>query len=216
MVLKKIRRRVALRVVCAYRTMSYEGASLLARLPPLHLLAKKYKELCSKKIECKNAGNRMLGRVYNRIGRMEHVKMLQNWKDELSGDRRVHNRIVGAILPFFELWIERPHGSLNYYLTQVVSGHGNFRDYLYKIKKSDTPNCLFCIDAIETAQHVIESCPAWEVNRLSIRELFDGDLSISGILRQMCLDENKWKAFSDYVTSILRMKDERERVILQQ
>lgn len=212
--LKKIRRKVALRVVCAYRTVSHEGASLLARLPPLHLLAKKYKELYKKRIENRNAGNRIPDDVYRRIRNIEQDKLLRDWRVELSGARQTENRIV-AILPHFDLWMNRLHGSLNYYLTQAISGHGNFRSYLFRINRCESPNCLFCVDAIESAQHVIESCPEWEIDKINIRRIFNNDLSISGIISQMCVDVDKWKAFSDYTTKIMKLKDERERIILR-
>lgn len=141
--------------------------------------------------------------------------MIQNWRAELGDPRFSESRIVSSIFPIFDLWINRTHGNLNYYLTQVITGHGNFRNYLFKIKKSDNPDCLFCTNVIEDAQHVVETCPEWEVHRIDIRTIFDNDLSISNILRCMCGDGDRWRAFSDYVTRVLKIKDERERVILQ-
>lgn len=45
MKLKRLQRSMAIRVVAAYRTVSYDAAILLARMSPLHLIAAKQKRI---------------------------------------------------------------------------------------------------------------------------------------------------------------------------
>ncbi len=43
-----------------------------------------------------------------------------------------------------EVWLERGHGWMNFYLMQVMSGHGTFNAYLFLIKLEESPDCTNC------------------------------------------------------------------------
>ena len=62
------------------------------------------------------------------------------------------------LIPKLEDCIDRRHGEVNYYLTQLLTGHGCFRAYLYRFKLKDTPGCPVCLDANEDAEHVFCDC----------------------------------------------------------
>ncbi|XP_011631996.1 uncharacterized protein LOC105423781 [Pogonomyrmex barbatus] len=58
-------------------------------------------------------------------------------------------------------WLGRGHGGLTYRsLTQVLSGHGCFGEYL-RIGKERTTRCWHCA-ACRNAQHTLEECSAWD------------------------------------------------------
>lgn len=48
------------------------------------------------------------------------------------------------------MWRKRKHGNMEYYLSQVLTGHGVLRIYTYKIAEAD-----------DTAEHSIFGCQRW-------------------------------------------------------
>ena len=55
--------------------------------------------------------------------------------------------------------LTRPQGSI---IAQVRSGKNSLNEYLFRIKRADTPGCDLCHqrDTNQTAEHIILSCPA--------------------------------------------------------
>lgn len=39
-------------------------------------------------------------------------------------------------------WFSRKQGEVDYYITQMLSGHGYFRKYLNKLGKAEEPSCI--------------------------------------------------------------------------
>ncbi len=73
-----------------------------------------------------------------RVRHKERQVAFCKWKEWLSesskGDwtrRLIHNLVV---------WLERGHGQMNFYLTQVMSGHVAFNTYLFRMKLVESPN----------------------------------------------------------------------------
>ncbi|GBP14366.1 hypothetical protein EVAR_98823_1 [Eumeta japonica] len=47
-------------------------------------------------------------------------------------------RWTHRLIPQIDFWLNRNHGEVNYYLTQMLSGHGCFRAYLHRFKQNPT------------------------------------------------------------------------------
>ncbi|KYN12375.1 hypothetical protein ALC57_15455 [Trachymyrmex cornetzi] len=73
--------------------------------------------------------------------------------------------VRGAIGGELEAWTGRAHGALTYRVTQILTGHGVFEAYLYRIGRRDTPICLFCRATRDTAAHTLLFCPFWAEQR---------------------------------------------------
>lgn len=48
------------------------------------------------------------------------------------------------LIPELHHWIYRRHGHSDYHLTQFLSGHGAYADYLFKFKLRSNPYCPHC------------------------------------------------------------------------
>lgn len=68
---------------------------------------------------------------------------------DISG-RRTHQ-----LMPDIEQWYNIRHGH-NYYMMQILSGHGCFNEYLKKYKKDD--RYLLCVLSAENSEHTIFEC----------------------------------------------------------
>ncbi|XP_058465837.1 uncharacterized protein LOC131439161 [Malaya genurostris] len=53
-------------------------------------------------------------------------------------------------------WIDRPHGEVNFGLTQFLTGHGCFR---WQVGHTASPVCPGCPNELETAEHVLFAVP---------------------------------------------------------
>ncbi|XP_012276844.1 uncharacterized protein LOC105697777 [Orussus abietinus] len=116
-VLRRLQRRLAIRVVRRYRTLSHEAASALAGILPFGLQA--------------------------------------------EADATVY-QAVGAVLASWDSWLDRGHGRHTYRLTQVLTGHGCFGEYLCRIGREATARCHHCDAERDTAQHTLEE---WELDQ---------------------------------------------------
>jgi len=112
----------ALRVACAYRTVSEDAINVIAGMLPIELLAKERRALYQQE---KSAEAKMEAREAS-INCWQRM-----WNSSTKG------RWTHRLIPNVEKWVSRPHGELTYSLTQVLSGHGCFRKYFYKVNYED-------------------------------------------------------------------------------
>lgn len=98
----------------------------------------------------------------------------------------------------------------------MLTGHGSFGSYLYRIEKWDTDRCPHCEEGCaDTADHTISVCSAWSLEREDLMNQLGLDLSLKGkIVEEILKSRDKWKAFSDRVMLRKEMYErDREREI---
>lgn len=153
--LRKTQRISALRIIQAYRTVSTSAALVLAETIPWDLKVEESR------------------RLWSQGGRGSKPKereiTLDAWQAEWSaipeGDPGAH---VRDIIPNIRAWLQRPGGDIDHFLTQIITGHGNFQTYLHKIGKAPSNLCLHCEqDVPDDPAHTLLICPKWEDARSS-------------------------------------------------
>lgn len=60
-------------------------------------------------------------------------------------------RTVEAIRPCLAEWLNWAQGEVNFHMTQVLTGHGCFDDYLRRIGREFTTACHHCTAVSDTA-----------------------------------------------------------------
>ncbi|KMQ83033.1 reverse transcriptase, partial [Lasius niger] len=145
----KVIRFVALRVIAGYRTISYQAAHILARIPPIEYLAWKYKTIYEQTKLLKQDGQVPTTREKKEIKKYMEETMYNRWKNNIQEPNLPGKRTREAILPNFESWIERQHGYMTFRLTQLLTGHGTFQEFIYKIGKDDSPVCIHCAETVD-------------------------------------------------------------------
>lgn len=215
--LKRIQRRVALRFISAYRTVSYEAAMVLAGIVPIDLQVERavraYREYC----EIRGVGAQIIPRVRAALRKREKERSVAGWKERLEEMTldKPGNRVREALLPCFEKWLERGNrGNLTFRATQIITGHGCFQGFLFWINRADSPLCVLCASEIDTAQHTLEGCQYWGEARDRLRESVGQDLRVSvlgSVLEVALHDPAKWRAFLDYAERVMSTKETEER-----
>jgi len=196
--MKAAQRLMALRVTRAYCTVSYEAATLIASMPPINLIAKE-------RSEAHKATNRAQAL---REARKETMLTWQQEWDRAENGRWTHNLIRNV-----EKWTGRRHGDINYYLTQVLTGHGCFNSYLFKIQKIDSPKCSLCKAGNVDAKHALFECDAFENWRRQLYGELGHDVTQDNLTDLMLQEKPKWQIIAAYINRVMKFKcdDERRR-----
>ncbi|XP_012228757.2 uncharacterized protein, partial [Linepithema humile] len=162
---------------------------------------------------------RSLTHVYNQVRNMsregdplEHTSIVRlciqakreaitQWKERLTSVHTITGtRVRQAIIPYMKEWYKRRHGSIIFHSTQILTGHGCFQEYLYKIRRTASPGCKHCCDVSDSAQHTLEFCPAWEQDRAELRRVLGRGvgLDIRSVIAEIVDNRTKWKAFNAF------------------
>ena len=186
----------SLRVCSAYRTVSYDASCVISSRVPLDILADKVA-----------AKWRQRGQLIPAT--VQQSEMLFRWQEQW--DRSPNGRWTYELIPLVDAWVNRKHGEIDFYLTQLISGHGCFRDYLHKYKHVDTPFCLFCPEKVENARHILTECIRFD----DIRSVFGPcELSPERFINYMLQNKSNWEKAANFAAQAmkrLRFDDEMER-----
>lgn len=96
-------------------------------------------------------------------------------------------------------------------MTQMLTGHGCFGQYLWTIQRRRSPCCLDCEEGYnDTPGHALFECMAWIRMRIEFREQFGAERCLRDKVGAISTDPGKWKVFAGYVRHIIRRKREAE------
>ncbi|KMQ87908.1 reverse transcriptase [Lasius niger] len=152
----KLQKSVAIRVVSAYRTLSFDIATLLARMPPWVLQVSLRCRVYGGLTDLRTRGEWTKEAVAE-IKTQERTIMNRQWSARLNRPGAPGTLTRDAIMPHFSDWLGRNFGSISFRLTQLITEHGCFGHYLYRMRKRDSPACLHCtcLSLNDTVEHTI-------------------------------------------------------------
>lgn len=198
-----VQRAMAIRVCRAYRTVDTRGVLVVARQIPWHLMADERKRRHEDRKEADQSR-----RKTKKERREETLNMWQEqWAREATGGQWTRR-----IIPDVKGWQLRRHGEVNYHLTQALTGHGCFQQYLCRVRKVVSPECPLCMTGDEdTAEHTIAECDFFAYERVRLQEKIGRVEGPEEIIQAMLECQENWEAVSDFVGSILSTKEVLER-----
>jgi len=135
-------RNMAIRIACAYRTVSTNAVLVVAGMLSINLHA----------VERPRNVQGKTGRPMPNSSRQElRTDSIREWQRvwEVSETGSWTKRLISETKP----WVTRTFGMVNYHLTQFLTVHGCFGAYLHRFKKLDDPRCHDCQAAIDYAEH---------------------------------------------------------------
>ncbi|XP_018314658.1 uncharacterized protein, partial [Mycetomoellerius zeteki] len=137
---------------------------VLAGVPFADLLArgraKVYRWVAAARLE----GHVLTPREIEARRQVAHKRVFAEWRACLE-DVEHGAWTVGAVRPCLEEVVGRRWGGLTYRLTQVLTGHGCFYEYLHCIGKERSPRYHHCGADEDTARHTLAECSAWDAER---------------------------------------------------
>lgn len=173
--LDKSSKKIRLRVIAAYRTVSKPAVEVLSGLPPSELMAE-YRRSSATAEDKDEANNRMM----------------QEWR--LRWDQTDTGRCTYRLIPYVRRWHERKHGMMDYHLMQAFTGHGCFSSYLHRFGKLAFPTCMFCEDPNDDAKHTLFECDAFHAQRRNIEMMAGSELIPENMMEVMLTSEANWDA----------------------
>lgn len=208
----RVQRFIAMRVCSAYRSVSLEAAILLARIPPVYLLACYYRRVYTRVRDLKNSGN-WTPQEDREIRQMERLLLYRQWKLHLDNGINLSGlRVRTAVYPSFSAWMDHPRDwGMSFHLTQILTGHGCFNEYLHRIGRELSPSCYYCGNNCDSAQHTLAECHEWAAERAELCVVVGNDLSLSVLVKAMLDSLDKWKAVVHFVNTIMLRKEDDER-----
>lgn len=184
-------RKMSIRVSRAHRTVATEAVMVVSRTIPIDLIIKERKECygISKEEQIRERERTM-------------IKWQEQWDRVESGFKGWTKRLIPLIKP----WYDRKRGEVNQYITQVLTGQGNFNYYLFKIKKISSPKCNYCNEE-DTAEHTIFGCQRWAYIRQEAYEDMRIHISPENLIETMLNSEENWKKISCLLSKIMIEKE---------
>lgn len=205
--LLSIQRRSALKVIAAYRTVSESAVLVLASIPPIDLQVRERQEIY-RGIRDGNISTDDITRK-TEVKKRAREKLIEKWQNRWEEEET--GRWTHRLIPNITAWIKRTHGEIGYYLTQAMTGHGKFESYLYRFKRTITPECKQCGYSEDDAEHTIFHCRAWSNERGILEETLGTEITVANLVGLMLDGVTEWNAVQTYVTKVLKEKERQEK-----
>ena len=121
-------RSAALRIVSAFRTVSTSAVFVLARIPPIDLLAEERQETFQSRKELTCTNLQEIARAKETILKDGRHRLVEKWQIRWHGEQT--GRWCYRLIPELATWLKRKHGEVGFYLAQALSVHSCFNAYL--------------------------------------------------------------------------------------
>jgi hypothetical protein len=132
------------------------------------------------------------------------VEWQKRWEQGTKG------RWTRTLITDVKIWKKRQHGEVDFYITQALTGHGCYGEYLKRIGKERDDTCWYC----DTAAHTLFEYSRWESERLTMEGKTETRLTSENFVDIMLHSKQRWDAVAEFVRKIMRRegrKDQRVR-----
>lgn len=209
--LRRPQRVIAVRVCRAYVTVSWAAACVLAGTSPWELDAEVLADAHRRRIRSRETGDFPAPEEVREARRMAQRRLREKWKEDLENSP-YGTYTIGAVLPSLDRWLDRTHGRVGFRLVQVLTGHGCFGHYLHGIGREPTQSCHQCDETDDTAQHTLQVCNRWAVERSAlVVAIGTNDLSLHSVVAAMLGSERSWEAVTSFCDAVVSQKEVEER-----
>lgn len=93
---------------------------------------------------------------------------------------------------------------IDHVITQILTGHGGFSEYLNRFKCKENPSCICDPQKIESVPHLITECPVYAAERYDIEAQIEENISLANLNKIMC-SKNRDKFIEYCVKLCLRV-----------
>ncbi|KAI4472238.1 hypothetical protein M0802_017023, partial [Mischocyttarus mexicanus] len=211
-VVNAIQRRIAIRVCCAYRTVSFHSVMIVAGIIPLHHLAPRLAEVY---VAVRASGESVPLRARVVACMAAKRRAVADWKEEeigLIGSGAPGERVRLAVAPDLDRWVGGVASlGVTFHSTQLMTGHGCFSAYLFGIRRLESSRCFHCDEPYGDADHTLMACSCWTEQRGVLQSAIGRDVSLSSIVGWAVRDPEGWRAFAQFAGEVMRAKEDEER-----
>jgi len=192
-------RKMAIRIACAYRTVSTNAIIVVTGMLPLHLMVAERSAIHAAKKTGSAPPNKKELREDSRN------KWQSEWRNTVTGGW------TKRLIPDLRPWVSRSSGAVNYHITQFLTGHGCFGEYLWRFKRRDVSVCHDCMAPVDDAEHALFLCDRWWRLRRELEVATDAEFSPETAVKTMLESQEKWDAVCGFVVNVLKTREEEKR-----
>lgn len=192
--------------------MSFAAATALAGLIPAEFLAKIYAAVYARSRGLRKAGKLPTPQLLSGVRERATNDTMMEWRESIRETGRLPgSRTLEALQPILLRWVGREHGYLCFHLIQILTRHGSFVSYLCRIGRDADDTCHHCGLEKDTAQHTLQDCPAWRVQRAQLADKVGRDLTLPVLVTKMLESEDCWRAAVKFAVEVMSNKEAAER-----
>lgn len=157
-------RQILIKVNKAYRTAPGEACCVIAGVIPIDLMIKE------RIVICNDVAEGVPRHISRDVRRRETLVAWQNRWDAADTGRETY-QYLPSIVERIKMKVNWDH-----YVTQCLTGHGNFRWKLHGFTLQEDPWCLECGQGVEdTAWHTLAICPSYTNEREEMTPILTGN-----------------------------------------
>lgn len=198
----KTQRKMLIRVTSAYRTVSAKAVQVVAGIIPIDLLVEERQVLYHRREE-----------NIQQIKVVERTRTIEKWQ-ELWNDTADVAQWTKQLIQNLSEWVKCTHRRADYFLTQVLTGHGSFKVYTKRIGKTEDDNCEYC-GQVDTVAHTLFECGRWQLERRQTNQDIGMTLTTQNMIPTMIEDRKNWDLIHSFVRKIMKEKETEERQFQQ-
>ena len=203
----KIARTLAQRAISAYRSVSIDAASIIAKFFPLDLAADTRRRIFLRIRETRNMETTE-GTTERTIRQKETNRAISQWEHRLLKEKNMSGKWTkDGILPHFKDWIKCNHNYCNYRITQLLTNHGSLNIHLARIQKRQSDKCQTCTQTRDDAHHVLFECPLWKTERDKFRlslDVVQFPSNFRELIKVTLQNKTNWKALAHFANNVKR------------
>lgn len=202
-------------VTGAYRTISLKAVQVIAGELPIRLeIYRRVANYRIRKGQTVSIGNRIYTphngnkRLMKELQRRKYKELREIWQEEWS--ESLKGRTTFGFFPNIELRLRMTWIEPSFYVTQILSGHGDFNARLTKMNLRDDATCA-CGMAEDDVGHLIRNCQLIDDER----NVFISVCEASGrgwpIQDEELMTKDIYPDFKIFLTTALKKKEELEQ-----
>ena len=168
-----------IRVTASYRTASHLSLCVLSGIYPIDITIELRKRIYIEErkktrrvIATEEDRNWVRDDLSRRILNL-HQDALNQWQDRW--DTAIESRWVYSWLPNVALMRLSTFAKVDFCVSQMLTGHGCFRAYPFRIKRAASPMCWFGCNSPDDASHNFFDCCRWDAERFELWNRMDLD-----------------------------------------
>lgn len=186
-------RKLAVRVVAAYTTVSTDALQVVAGMIPIDLLAAERSRIYYDGTDKREARREIM------------LQWQERWSNSTKGGW------TRRLIPEVQRWMERKGGNVDHFITQLLTGHGCFNSYRHeKLRKIESSKCRYC-EGVDTVEHTFFECPRWSTWREEARLETGHNFNTDNVIEVMMGRQRQWSIIAGLCKKILTIKLRDER-----
>lgn len=173
---------------CAYRTVSNNVLDVLSGIPPIDL---HIDQRC-----------RQYSRQEDKLVIIQDIleKWATRWDEQSDQDLWFKQ-----LIPDIRLFLNRTHGSTDFFMSQFFSGHGSFKYYLKRFHITLDDSCPFCGQQ-DTALHNFYFCHRFVTERRTLKAQLDSPFDVNNTQTLLLQSGENWSLIQSFVREVIQVK----------